>query len=148
MAIKFKDLNINGTHGPLRVGPPDVRTRRFSIFGVDGVAEIYGLNGGRVITVDIVLHDDFGTSKALIDYVNKVNKKLGDHGTLKETGTISQEFKDCTFESMTPVAFAGQEQPGPIKDVAGLMTDNANPQPNKWIARYMLRFFQLYHRKK
>ena len=152
MALLFKSKAIPGSHGPIIVGSPELHARRVKYWEVQGEGEVIGESGGRSLSVEITLHDQYtgNTPAKLFKYLDKLDALVGQHGTLTETPDdnggligVSQDFKNCTFEGREPAALPGQVAPGPLKDVAGTLVDDAGTPDLGWFITVILHFRQL-----
>ena len=145
MALKFNGDSIDGTHGPIYRPSPEPNLRRVRFAFLKGEGEIRGSSHGRTLMCRIILHKAYTGTKPdkLLKALDKLDKAIGTHGTLKESGNIEQEFENCTFEGYEPMPLEGQEESGPLKDsFGGLRTANGTADNGWWIC-VLLRFRQL-----
>lgn len=142
MTIKFDNLWLADTHGPLVVGSPEVPIRRVKYWDVVGEGEVVGRPGGRPITCLILVNNGFTTLRKFQEQIGSMESKIGINGTLAETGDLSRKFKFVTFDGFDPVPLGGQEEPGPLLDV-GVLTRSSGAPDNGYFAQYLLRFRQL-----
>jgi hypothetical protein len=140
--LKFDNLWLADTHGPLIVGGVDVPIRPVKYWDVVGEGEIVGRQGGRPIVCTIIVHDGFTTFAKFQKQIDKMRKKQGANGVLEESGDLKQKFSDVTFHGYEPIPLGGQDEPGPLLDVGALRRANGSLD-NGYFAAYMLRFRQL-----
>jgi hypothetical protein len=138
MALKFWNLDIPGLHGPLIFGAPELKVRRVQFFQVMGEAEIVGRPAGRSIMVRCLIHDGWEDQNEMQAFLDDLSTKIGVNDTLTESGNIEQEFDDVTFDGWEPIPLNGQEDPGPLYDIAGTLD-----QDGGWFIQLVLRFRQL-----
>lgn len=136
MALKFWNLDIPGLHGPLIIGGPENTARRVKFFQVKGEAEVAGFPAGRTIMVRALVFDEFDTYQKLQDFLDDLSTKTGVNDKLTETGNTPKVLDYCTFEGWEPIPLNGQEDPGPLVDIAGTLDGG-------WFIQILLRFRQL-----
>lgn len=136
MALKFK-IDIPGNHGAIVRGSPEFRARRVNFWKVKGVGEIVNLNGGRMLTVRCILFDEWDEVDDLLEFLGKLDDLVNHNDTLEETGNIQQEFENVTFEGYEMLPLEGQQEPGPLQDIAGTVDDG-------WFIQIVLHFYQLF----
>lgn len=143
MQITFAGHTIPGRL--LRGGdepPPEVEVVRSKFFGVRGVSEIRGEQGGRMLEFPYLLFDNFASRRALLSYVRlTLNDRAGDHGTLAlsdpQYGTGSDpDLRECTFHG----AHLDRRNVFPPGNLIGLPTDQSD---NGWFCFLTLAFYQL-----
>ncbi len=99
-----------------------------------------------MLHVLLLLHDGWDKFADFEKAVEQLEKDIGKHGTLKETGDLKREWKNVTFDGFDPLPLAGQEEPGPILDVGVLTrvkTNGDEEADEGYFAQYLLRFRQL-----
>lgn len=137
--LRFKGVEIPCTHGQVVIMPPELMAQRRYFWGLDGVGEIIGGTGMRVLTVDAWIHKNY-TFSALQTYLEDLDGTVGQSGTLRCTlpGGVSQTFQFCTFDGFFRESLPGQ---GPVmlQDIAGTVDDQAG----HWFAAGQLRWTQL-----
>jgi hypothetical protein len=140
--IKFDNLWLANTHGPLIVPSPEVQIRQVKYWDVVGEGEIVSRQGGRWISCTIIVHDGFTTLTKFMKQIEKMEAKVGVNGKLEETGDLKRTFKDVTMYPFEPIPLEGQAEPGPLLDV-GALTRASGALDNGYFAAYVLRFRQL-----
>lgn len=146
MALNFDGLDIPGVHGPLNIGGPELVARRFKVFQIRGEGEIRGKPGGRSFSVRALIYGKFTGAKPgkLLAFLEKLELKIGVNGTLDETGNVERTLDYCTFDGWEPIPNEGQQEPGPLFDVAGALEQKSNGTPiYGWFAYTLLHFRQL-----
>lgn len=142
--LTFAGKEIPGSHGPIIYASPELAVTELQFWESDGIAEIVGGQGGRWLTVRHTLHNRCQQPKDLTKELNKLKSYQGTVGDLKETGTIEQTFKNCSFRGWEPDILPGQRDPGPLKDVAGTLLDDEGNADGGWFITILLQFRQLY----
>lgn len=142
--LKFAGKEIPGSHGPIIYASPELAVKEIQFWEVNGIAEIVGGQGGRWLTIEHTLHNRCTTPRALVAELNKLKSYQGLTGSLVESGTIAQTFKNVTFRGWEPAALPGQREPGPLKDVAGTLLDDEGNADGGWFITLLLQFRQLY----
>lgn len=142
MSLKFGRTDIPGIHGPLVFGSWEVARREVKFFQIRGVAEVAGESGARSIAVRVLYHDDFVTEDRLDLKMDVLSGLVGTNATLTYRSDINggpdRDLDYCTFEGWEPIPLNGQEDPGPIYDIAGTLDSNGG-----WFRWIVLRFRQL-----
>lgn len=134
MAINFGQLAMPGTHGPILTTPPQIQVVRRKFFGIQGESEIYGSNGGRILTTHIWLHNRLTSKQAIVALLETLDAGVGQHADLViTTPGIPRTFKHCTFEGFT------MDEKGPLPDETGSL-DGATPS---WWCEGVLQWYQL-----
>ena len=117
MAISFLHLPLDGLHGGMLYGPPELQTVRTKFPGVIGISEIALESGMRAVWCDSWLFNDY-TAAQIVQTRRQLDVGVGLHGTLTVTGNIPETFDECTFEGFLPDEAYNHQ---PIADVAGLL---------------------------
>lgn len=138
MSLVFDGTDIPGLHGPLVFGSPENVRRPVKFFQVRGEGEIAGEVAGRSIMVRVLLNDDYDTQAKLDAKIKELNELVGTNSTLEEEGNLERDLDYCTFEGWEPIPLQGQEDPGPLPDIAGSLGT-----ANCWFIQIVLRFRQL-----
>jgi hypothetical protein len=142
MSLKFGRNEIPGIHGPLVFGSWEVSRREAKFFQVRGVAEVAGERGARSIAVRHLLHDGYVTEAKLQAVLEAFSDLVGTNDTLQEESDIDggpeRKLNYCTFEGWEPIPLNGQEDPGPLYDIAGTLDTNGG-----WFRWIVLRWRQL-----
>lgn len=137
--LKFRGVSIWGTvlRG-VQIDSPGTQLYRQHFSGVEGVSEIRGGSGGRMLKFPMVLHHVYRTRELLWDFVNKtLNDSMHQrHGTLvwkDAANNFTHEFQRCTFEGF-------EESPdGPLYDAAETLDGG-------WFTTGLLTWYQLQNR--
>lgn len=99
MPLQFNNVDIPGICMPPSIGTPAVDVVRTKFKGVNGDSEIRGGRGGRMIEYPVAIFDTAFSSFASVQaFLDKLDSLVCTNGTLKESGTITRTWKDCTFE--------------------------------------------------
>ena len=145
--IKFKGRVYSGSHGPIVVGSPELKVRRVGYWDLVGEAEVIGKTGGRNVSIEITLHDAY-TQAQLISELNSIDSKVGQNGTLEESGNVTRKLKNCTFAGYEPIPFPGRQDSSMFQDVAMTMRDDNGDRETVngeggWLQHVILHFRQL-----
>ena|SRR3990167_9033467 len=143
MALTFKGKLIPGSHGPIQFVSPELQFRRGRYWQVKGTYEVMGRVGGRPLMVDHTLHFGFDTTDKLYLAIRDLDKLLGQNGTLSETGNITKQHDNCTFERYEMIPLEGQPVAGPLQDVAETLFDDEGEGDGGWFITLQLYFYQL-----
>lgn len=142
MSLKFDGLDIPGLFGQVVFGAPEITTRPVKFFQVKGEGEVVGEVGGRWIAVRVLLYGGFTTQAKLEAKLKDLSKKVGVNGTLdaesdgEGDNSLNYQLDYCTFHGWEPIPLNGQEDPGPLPDIAGTLDGG-------WFYHILLRFRQL-----
>jgi hypothetical protein len=140
MSLKFGRTDIPGIHGNLVFGSWEVSRREIKFHQIRGVAEISGAFGARSIAVRALIHDEYVTEAKLHEKMEALAELTGTNGSLREESDIdggpTRNLDYCTFEGWEPIPLNGQEDPGPLYDIAGTLDGG-------WYRWVVLRFRQL-----
>lgn len=148
MTLKIAGQTIPGTTLRFTYGGAAVPTRRMMYWDVIGEAEIVGKRGGREIQVDHVLHNGYSQYTDLRQALLELNNLIGSHGDLALRTTVyGQRFDNvqshCTFDMYEPIPWPGQDEPQPLKDLAGTLYNENDDADEGWFQLVSMRFRQL-----
>lgn len=122
MALSHAGRSIPGGdhHSNVMKSRGELQTWRTTFEGVVGVSEIRSKTvGPEQIEILMWLGGKATADKVAADVV-ALDRRRGDHGTLRQTGTINTTIKNCTFEGFQPTALGGQAAPAPCLGTDGL----------------------------
>jgi len=122
MSVQFKNLTAYGTHGPVVTEPPARQRRIVKYWGLHGEREIDGGRGGRMLRIEITVHNRYASRQSLQLALDLADRIVGHYGTLAvrlADGTTKQ-YQHCTFEGFQPHGDP-RGRTGPLKDEAGTL---------------------------
>lgn len=97
--LTFTALPDFPVHGPVMEDRPDLKVVRTPFFGTRGVSEIVGNIGGRFLKSRVLIcGSNYSTPARVRQVLSQLDGLRGTNGTLRETGTITESWQDCTFE--------------------------------------------------
>ena len=144
--IEFRDVSIDGSHTMLVPTSWNQAVLRKNHWGLYGVSERWGGLTFRTISCYIWLHNEYTNPEDLLQIVDDLHIKVGDHGLLRELKTtdsqgntygVEQEFPRCTFDGF-------EEQPLGDRDFAGGIPIEPETQDFKgWFTAGVLMWTQL-----
>ncbi len=118
---KFAGQTFAGACCAPQIMPPDIQMLRKQYWDLAGVTEIVGKKGGRAISVQILLFKQYSDASKVLAALEGYQDLQGQNAHLVFAGTTARTYKNSTLDKVTPIAFPGQEQPGPLPDVAGTL---------------------------
>jgi hypothetical protein len=120
--IKFRGIQINGTHDLILAHPPELQVVRTYFWGLRGESEIVGGKAGRALTCYIWLHNRYANRLDIENAITTINSWVGENGVLVEEDThnnVTLTFNEVTFEGFTREVIQGRDSNGPLRDYAG-----------------------------
>jgi len=106
-------------HSTLHKHSYEILTTRTNFWGLDGVSEIFGeAISPEIIEADVWLYEGFTYDEngmgALLAYLEELDLRRGENGILQQSGLITKQFHNCTFEGFEYVTLDGQTRPDPV----------------------------------
>jgi hypothetical protein len=140
MTVKFNGIEIKGTHGLASEGPVELFARRTHFYGLQGMSEIIGGRGGRPLSVDIWMHDEYTNLSDLKTVLVALDKRIGEYGTLEIIDTPetddNTDYQQVTFLGLERLPLGNRNDTGPLKDTAETVDGG-------WFQNGRLHFMQL-----
>jgi len=128
MALAHGGFNIPGTH-EVNAGPWEYQRQENAVFGVEGVAVLFGERTTRPIVVESLIHDTSGTQAEMETFLQALEARAGVVGDLVETVNMARTFANCEF-------IRWEQEPG-----MGPFPPSGNV--TSWWTRGRLHFLQL-----
>lgn len=102
MALSHAGFAIPGLHESPQFGDWDRQEQFLSVFGLVGAVHMPGGVTTLPITWPVVIYANYATTAQLFAYLHTLQSRIGQQGTLAQTGTVVRTLPHVLFEGFTP----------------------------------------------
>lgn len=124
MSLLIARKIIPGQTNSIVPGQSVRQLRRGQFWDVVGEFEIVGEHGGRTVTIQHTLYDEYETYEACADFVDELQLLKGENGVARYTSEgdgdpVKANYPDCTVEAVEFMPFENGQTI--IKDYGGML---------------------------
>ena len=139
--VTIDEETIRGTVLEVLAPAFDFAAQLTHYWGSEGVSELLGQRGTRLIRVHMIVHDAFDTDGKLIQELARIQNLIRRHGRLRIfTGVYLETHDNCTFLGFWPDEGPGT---GPLQDVSGTLDPLPQGNTGGWWRQGVLVFRQI-----